>query len=111
MTAADIAREQERGTAVDTIMLATTEITLRVGEEFSFFTLAPTARDRAGQPVQGFTPVMIHYRSEVFSVSFPMLRARQVGVDSLYIEALPREPTPDRTPRRPSTRVKITVRQ
>ncbi|MEQ1692155.1 MAG: hypothetical protein ABMA00_12775 [Gemmatimonas sp.] len=111
LSAAEIARQQEAGTTVDTIVLATTAITLRPGEEFSLRGLAPVALDRSGERIQSFTPVIVRNRSDVFALSFPMIRALKVGVDSLYIEALPRDPTTDRTPRRPSTRVMITVRQ
>ena len=110
LSAAEIARQQEEGTTVDTVVLATTAISLRVGEEFNIRGLAPAALDRSGQRIQPFTPVIVRDRSEVFSMSFPMIRALKVGVDSLYVEALPRDPTTDRTPRRPSTRVTITVR-
>lgn len=109
LSAAEIARQQEEGTTVDTVVLATTAITLRVGEEFNIRGLAPAALDRSGQRIQPFMPVVVRNRSEVFTMSFPMIRALKVGVDSLYIEALPRDPTTDRAPRRPSTRVTITV--
>lgn len=111
LSGAEIARQQEAGTTVDTIVLATTAITLRPGEEFSIRGLAPVALDRLGQRIQPFMPVVVRNRSDVFALSFPMIRALKVGVDSLYIEALPRDPTTDRVPRRPSTRVMITVRE
>lgn len=111
LSAAEIARQQAEGTTVDTIVLAVTEITLRPGEEYNIRSLAPVALDRAGQRVQPFVPVIIRGRSDVFTMSFPMIRALQAGVDSLLIEAVPRDPTTDRSPRRPSTRVVITVRQ
>lgn len=105
----EIARQQRAGTVVDTIQLKTTTISLRAGESYNLMSLAPAARDAAGGVVTPFGPVFIRSASMIYSVAQGIeLRALKVGVDSLYIEALPRSPS--RPPHRPSTRVLIVVR-
>lgn len=110
MSSAEVEREQRAGTTVDTIEVATTAIELRVGEEYNLLHLAPRGRDGAGNNVASFQPTFVVPRTEVFAVSFITLRALQPGVDTLYVEALPREPLKDPTPRRPSTRILVAVR-
>jgi hypothetical protein len=110
MSRAEVEREQRLGTLVDTILLRTTGLALRVGETYNLLALAPEGRDRSGRSVESFVPTFIRHPTDVYSVSLITLRARRPGVDTLYVEALPREPSRDLTPRRPSTRVTITVR-
>lgn len=113
MTRQEIEREQRLGTPVDTIIVRTTQIDLRVGETYSLLNLAPVGRDRAGQAVPGFGATFIasaNDSNEIYDFSFISLRALRPGVDTLYVEALPREPSKDPIPRRPSTRVTVSVR-
>ena len=110
ITREEVEREQRAGTTVDTIVVATTHLEMRPGETYSLLNLAPVARDRAGQPVAGFAATFIRHTNDIYEISFITLRALRPGVDTLYVEALPREPSKDRVPRRPSTRVTVTVR-
>jgi len=110
MTSQEIESEQRLGTSVDTILLSTTRIELQVGEEYNILNLKPVGHTRDGRRVQSLVPTFVRHPSEVFAISFLTLRALRPGVDTLYVEALPREPSRDRTPRRPSTRVTVAVR-
>ncbi len=107
MTREEVAREQRLGTSVDTILLRTTQLELRVGDTYNILSLMPVGQDRGGRPVRGFTPTFVKHNDDVSEISLITLRALRPGVDTLYVEALPRE---DETPRRPSTRVTIVVR-
>lgn len=109
LSRAEIEQQQRAGTVVDTIQLKTTTISLRVGESYNLFSLAPVARDAAGNEVKPFSPVFVRRSSVVYTLSQGIdLRATSPGVDSFYVEALPRSSA--RLPQRPSTLVRIVVR-
>ena len=110
MTSAEVAEEQRRGTLVDTIVLTSTRLELSVGEEYNLLRLRPVGRDRSGQVVPSLVPTFVRHETPVYEIDLITLRALRAGVDTLYVEALPREPSIDLVPRRPSTRVTVVVR-
>jgi hypothetical protein len=93
----------------DSILLSTTNIELRVGQEYFLLELAPRILDTEGT-VQRMGRWQFRFPpTEVFTVAGTRLRASQPGVAELYVHQLSEGAAPDPTRRFASTRVMVTV--
>jgi hypothetical protein len=95
---------------VDTILVTPLELTVRVGQTIvPFFALTLTALDSSGSRITPFAPTLTYPRQRATETDGPGLRGIQPGTDTLFVEALARNPDTQPLPRRPSTRVLIRV--
>ena len=110
MTAAEVAASQTGGSRVDTILVSPAELTIHVGETVvPFFALSFRALDSSGSRIRPFAPALIHQHRHATERAGAGLRGIRPGADTVYVEALPRDPGAQPLPRRPSTRVLIRV--
>ena len=110
MSEEEMRTARRRGTTVDTIMVHPSEIQLRVGEHVILFdALTLKALDINGEPVVDYRPTFIYGRHRATRRPRGSIATVAIapGVDTVFVEALPRNPSDPRP--RPSTLLLIRV--
>jgi hypothetical protein len=105
----DIAALRAAGTSIDTFMVNPTDVVLRIGETFDpRRDLRISAVDTLGKAMAWFPRAYIFRRRRATQQDGFQIVAMREGTDTLYVEALPRDPASPR-PARASTMVLLRV--
>lgn len=108
MSSEDVAAAQDRGTTVDTILVAPELLRLAVGDTMLLWDLDVRALDASGAEVRSFAPAFIARSGTVYRIQGLVLRAVGAGEAQFFVEGLPRDPSQPRP--LPSTAVAVIVR-